>query len=95
MARSACRRVAARLAVHDFAYVTMAQGNQWDSLSTRLASTPHFGASLLIYHLCQCRASAAVPGVSADLLFVGLGSSYSSDQFNGSAILLSYVQNEV
>ena len=40
MARSVCRRVAARLAVHDFAYVTMAQGNQWDSLIV-IASHQH------------------------------------------------------
>ena len=31
------------------------EGNQWDSLSTRLASTS--GAPPLIYHPCQCRTS--------------------------------------
>ena len=50
------------MAVHDFAYVTMAQGTQRDSLSDRLYSTPHVGAPPLIYHPCQGRASAAAPG---------------------------------
>eukprot|EP00964_Phaeocystis_antarctica_P012710 scaffold6986_cov66-Phaeocystis_antarctica.AAC.1 len=40
----------------------MAQRDQRGSLSPRLTSTPHFGAPPLIYHPCQCRASAAAPG---------------------------------
>ena len=46
------------------AYVIMAQENQRDSLSNRLAPTPYFGAPPLIYHPCQCRPSAAAPGTT-------------------------------
>ena len=57
-----------RLTRHDFAYVTMAQRDQRGSLSHRLAPTPHFGAPPLIYHPCQCRASAAAPGFEQPFL---------------------------
>ena len=50
------------LAVHDFAYVIFPLWISGGSLSNRLASTPHFSAPPLIYHPCQCRASAAAPG---------------------------------
>ena len=43
----------------------MAQRDQRGSLSDCLVSTPHFGAPPLIYHPCQCRASAAAPGASS------------------------------
>eukprot|EP00964_Phaeocystis_antarctica_P068486 scaffold41479_cov58-Phaeocystis_antarctica.AAC.2 len=49
---------------HDFAaYVIFPRAPQHAPLSDHLASTPHFGAPPLIYHPCQCRASAAAPGV--------------------------------
>ena len=51
-----------RLTRHDFAYVIFPRVPQRAPLSDRLVSTPHFGASPLIYHPCQCRASAAAPG---------------------------------
>ena len=51
-----------RLTRHDFAYVIFPRVHQRAPLSTRLPSTPRFGAPPLIYHLCQCRASAAAPG---------------------------------
>eukprot|EP00964_Phaeocystis_antarctica_P126632 scaffold90296_cov68-Phaeocystis_antarctica.AAC.13 len=46
----------------------MANRDQRGSLSHRLAPTPHFGAPPLIYHPCQCRASAAAPGARGRLL---------------------------